>query len=170
MHVYTLQMEQVVRRPLGEVFSFFSRPENLEKLTPKQLRFRILTPSPIPMRAGTLVDYEIRVWGIPLHWRTLISEFEPPCTFVDQQILGPYAFWHHRHTFKPVDAGTLICDTVHYALPMGPLGRFVHAFYVRHDLSRIFAYRKQSIMALFGGNWRDLYPSTNCASARTPSR
>ena len=82
-----------------DVFNFFSMPENLVKITPKSLSFTILTPKPIDMEKGTLIDYTISLMGFPVHWRTLISDYNPPHSFIDQQIKGPYAFWHHTHTF-----------------------------------------------------------------------
>jgi len=150
MHVYVLRERQEVARPLDEVFEVFSRPENLEALTPDELRFRILTPKPVEMRAGTLIDYELRLSGVPIRWRTLITTCEPPHRFVDEQLKGPYALWHHRHTFTAVDGGTAIEDEVHYALPFGPLGRIAHALYVRRSLRRIFAFRRGMIAARFG--------------------
>lgn len=149
MRVYTLQAEQVVPKPLDEVFAFFDRPENLEKLTPGSLAFHILTPKPIDMKVGTLIDYTIRIWGVPLHWRTLITTYEPPHRFVDEQLKGPYAMWHHTHTFTEVEGGTKIEDHVRYAMPFGLLGSVVHAVYVRRDLERIFSYRKTIVDELF---------------------
>ena len=149
MRVYTLHAEQTVPRTLDEVFSFFNRPENLEDLTPKSLRFQILTPRPLVMEKGLLIDYTIRIWGVPLHWRTLITAYDPPYRFVDEQLKGPYAFWHHTHTFTEVDSGVKIEDDVSYAMPLGWLGQFVHAIYVQHDVRRIFNHRKQIIEELF---------------------
>ncbi|HRK34108.1 MAG TPA: SRPBCC family protein [Candidatus Hydrogenedentes bacterium] len=149
MRVHRLKQEQIVARPIDEVFSFFARPENLERITPAQLRFHILTPSPIRMGAGAVIDYELRIWGVPVHWRTLITDFEPPYQFIDQQLKGPYAMWHHRHTFEAVEGGTRIGDEVTYALPFGPLGTLVHGLYVRHDIGRIFEHRKKVIASHF---------------------
>ncbi len=149
MRVYTLHAEQTVPRTLDEVFSFFDRPENLEELTPKSLSFQILTPKPLVMAKGLLIDYTIRIWGVPLHWRTLITAYDAPHRFVDEQLKGPYAFWHHTHTFTEVDGGVKIEDDVRYAMPFGWLGQFVHAIYVQRDVQRIFNHRKQIIDELF---------------------
>ena len=149
MKLYTLSREQRVPYPLDEVFAFFAQPANLERITPPSLGFHILTPPPIAMREGGLIDYSLRVWGVSLHWRTLITAYEPPHRFVDEQIKGPYLFWHHTHTFREDDQGTVIGDTVRYVLPFGPLGRVAHAVYVRRDLERIFDYRAEVIAQVF---------------------
>ena len=102
---YVLEMVQEVPRALAEVFPFFAAPENLEAITPPWLRFRILTPSPIPMREGALIDYRISLRGIPLRWRTRIDAYEPPRMFIDRQIRGPYLLWEHTHLFEEVADG-----------------------------------------------------------------
>ena len=118
-------------------------------ITPKSLSFNILTPIPIRMEKGSLIDYTIRLFGIPIHWRTLISDYEPPFRFVDQQIKGPYTFWHHTHTFQQVDGGVQIIDKVKYSLPMGWLGTLAHSIWVRKDLEKIFEHRKTVIQNYF---------------------
>lgn len=150
MRCYTLRTEQFVPAPLEHVFAFFSRPENLEKITPAHLHFSILTPSPIKMRVGTSIDYRIRIRGVPRRWRTLISYYDPPHRFVDEQLYGPYAKWVHRHTFTRVEGGTRITDEVEYAMPFGMIGRFVHWAFVRWELETIFSYRRTSIEQVFG--------------------
>lgn len=149
MRVHTLGREQVVPRPLDEVFAFFERPENLERITPDWMRMQFLTPAPIPMHAGSAIDYVVRVHRVPLRWTTLITEYDPPHRFVDVQLRGPYAFWHHTHTFEKTDGGTIIRDAVRYALPFGPMGEVAHALFVRRDLNAIFAYRERAIEAKF---------------------
>ena len=146
---YELERSLEVPRPRDEVFGFFARPENLAELTPSGLGFRILTPSPIPMARGTLIDYVISLHGLPMRWRTLISRYDPPHLFVDEQLRGPYDFWHHTHAFEETDAGTLIRDRVRYAMPLGPLGRLAHALAVRRQLRDIFDYRARVIAARF---------------------
>ncbi len=150
MKVYTLKAEQLVTRPLEEVFAFFERPENLTKITPPSLGFVILTPLPIEMKAGALIDYTIKVTGYRLRWWTLISTYDPPHSFVDEQIKGPYKLWHHTHRFRAVEGGTMISDEVKYALPLGLLGRTAHALFVRRQLKGIFAYREKVIGERFG--------------------
>ena len=149
MKTFEINMKQYINKPLDIVFEFFSKPENLEMITPESLSFNILTPTPIKMGKGSLVDYTIRLFGIPIHWRTLISDYEPPFRFVDQQIKGPYTFWHHTHTFQQVDGGVEILDKVKYSLPMGWLGTLVHSIWVRKDLEKIFEHRKTVIQNYF---------------------
>jgi hypothetical protein len=135
-------------RPPAEVFPFFADARNLEVLTPPWLRFEILTPLPIAMRAGAVIDYRLRVHGLPLRWRTEIAEWTPPERFVDVQVRGPYVLWHHTHTFAERDGGTVCGDRVRY-WPRG--GALVDRLFVRRDVERIFAYRAQKLRELFGG-------------------
>jgi len=148
--VYVLERTQFVPRPRAEVFPFFANAANLERLTPPNLGFEILTPSPIAMRAGTIIDYRIKLDGIPMKWRTRIERFEPGVQFVDVQDKGPYASWRHTHTFRDVDGGTELGDRVEYALPFGPLGRIAHAVIVKRRLRAIFDYRARVMIELFG--------------------
>lgn len=134
-----------MRRPLDDVFAFFADAGNLELLTPRFLRFRILTPLPITMRAGARIDYALSLFGVPVRWRTLITVWEPGVRFVDVQESGPYAVWRHTHTFEARGADTLVRDAVDYALPLGPLGRLAHAVMVQRTLDRIFDFRGEAI-------------------------
>jgi len=138
---HRLQREQLLPRRIDEVIAFFAEARNLERITPPWLVFRVLTPDPIEMRVGTLIDYRLRVHGIPLSWTTRIEQWDPGVGFVDRQIAGPYRLWHHRHTFHAQGAGTVVSDVVDYALPLGPLGELAHRLLVRRDLERIFAHR-----------------------------
>lgn len=144
MSSHRLQREQVLGRPLHEVFAFFAGARNLERLTPPWLSFQVLTPEPITMRVGMLIDYRLRIHGIPLHWTTRIDEWEPEGAFVDRQIAGPYRLWHHRHSFRAQGDTTVVSDTVDYALPFGILGETAHRLFVRRDLERIFAHRQDA--------------------------
>ena len=150
MKTFEIHRKQYINKPLDIVFEFFSKPENLEMITPKSLSFNILTPTPIKMAKGSLIDYTIHLFGIPIHWRTLISDYEPPFRFVDQQIKGPYTFWHHTHTFQAIGEGVEIIDKVKYSLPLGWLGTLVHSIWVRKDLEKIFDHRKTVIQNYFG--------------------
>ena len=145
-----LESVQFVARPLPEVFAFFSDARNLERITPGFLHFRILTPMPVEMRAGALIEYRIRLFGIPFRWRTLIEAWEPGARFTDVQLRGPYALWHHTHEFLAVPGGTLVVDRVRYAMPMGFLGEIGHALFVRRSLGRIFGHRRKVIGDLLG--------------------
>jgi len=141
MKVHVLRHTQVLPYQLHDLFPFFEKPENLALITPPGLGFRILTPSPIVMKVGTLIDYTIAVAGVRLRWTTLITTYNPPYEFVDEQLRGPYAFWFHRHLFKPVPGGTEMTDRVHYALPFGPLGALAHLLFVKRQVRGIFEYR-----------------------------
>jgi ligand-binding SRPBCC domain-containing protein len=148
--MHELIREQFVPVPRDEVQGFFFEPENLSALTPDWLGFRILTPSPVPMHRGALIDYEIQLGPLPMRWRTLITRHDPPETFVDEQLSGPYSFWHHTHTFRAVEGGTLIGDHVRYLLPFGALGRLVNFLVVERQLAAIFRHRERHIAARFG--------------------
>lgn len=147
--MYRLYCEQMVARERGEVFAFFSCPENLAAITPPWLGFQLLTPAPVPMSRGTLIDYRIRLLRRRLRWTTYIAAYEPPEMFVDVQLRGPYSFWYHRHYFEAVSAGTRVIDEVRYLLPLGVVGRWVHEFWVRRQLERIFLFRRARIAELF---------------------
>ena len=148
MREFTLQTELWLPRPRDEVFEFFAEAQNLETLTPPWLKFEVLTPAPIAMRPGTLIDYGIRVHGFPIRWRTEIAAWDPPHRFVDVQLRGPYTLWHHTHAFVERDGGTLCLDHVRYR-PRG--GALIHWLFVRRDVDRIFQYRQQRLKDLFGG-------------------
>ena len=121
MHSYTLQRETWIPHSLPRVFEFFSKAENLERLTPPWLGFRILTPLPIEMKKGATIAYALRVRGIPLRWLTEIEEWNPPFEFIDVQAKGPYKLWRHTHRFTAFNGGTSVVDIVQYALPFGVL-------------------------------------------------
>ncbi len=150
MKIHTLQREQALKQPLEAVFAFFNRPENLEAITPPSLRFRILSTRPVPMRAGTRIDYRLRLFGVPVRWTSAITVYEPPHRFVDVQLKGPYAFWEHEHLFRSEGGRTHVRDTVRYALPGGPFGRLLHGLYVRRHLEHIFRFRARTIARLLG--------------------
>ncbi len=140
--------ELLLPRPRGEVFPFFAEARNLEILTPPWLEFEVLTPDPIAMHAGTLIDYRIRVHSVPVRWRTEIAEWDPPHRFVDMQLSGPYKLWHHTHTFEDRGDSTLCRDEVRY-WPRG--GAIVDRLFVRRDVERIFAFRRQKLLEMFPG-------------------
>ena len=145
---YRLEQEQVVNAPLERVFEFFSRARNLEALTPPWMRFEVLTPEPIEMRAGTLIEYRMGVYHVPLRWTSRIEEWQPGRRFIDVQVRGPYRLWHHTHEFEEHPQGTLIRDNVRYEIAFGPLGVLAHAALVRRDLARVFDYRQEQVQHL----------------------
>jgi ligand-binding SRPBCC domain-containing protein len=147
---YVLTREQVLLGAPPEVFGFFASALNLEAITPPWLRFRVVTPGPLEMRAGTLIDYRLRLHRVPIHWRTRIEIWEPGRRFVDVQVSGPYRLWHHTHTFEAHPGGTRMQDTVRYALPLGPLGALAHRLFVRRDLERIFDFRHAAVARRLG--------------------
>jgi ligand-binding SRPBCC domain-containing protein len=142
MDTHEFQSEIWLPRPVDEVFAFFADPTNLDAITPAWLNFQMVTPGPIKMRVGTLLDYRLRVRGFPVRWRSRITGWEPPHGFVDEQVRGPYRLWIHEHNFELRDAGTLVRDYVRYAIPFDLL---LHKFVVRPDLDRIFSYRAESL-------------------------
>ena len=141
--------QKIYNHSIDDVFSFFSKPENLSKITPSRLGFYIKTPSPIVMKSGQLIDYIIKIVGLPVHWRTLITEYQSPHLFVDQQIKGPYSLWHHKHLFKEIENGVEICDIIHYSVPLGFIGSIVNTLWIKKDLDSIFKYRYQVINDIF---------------------
>jgi ligand-binding SRPBCC domain-containing protein len=134
--------------PREQVFPFFADAANLQVITPPELSFRIVTPSPIEMRDGALIRYRLRLLGVPFGWLTRIVAWDPPHRFVDEQIKGPYAVWIHTHTFTDTPAGTRIEDEVTYGLPLYPLGEVASPL-VRLQVRRIFAYRTAAIRRAF---------------------
>jgi hypothetical protein len=149
MSAHLLERVQHIPRPRSEVFAFFADAGNLERITPGFLNFRILTPQPIAMKPGALIDYQLSLYGVPLSWRTRIETFDPEDSFTDVQLSGPYRSWHHRHEFKDDAGGTEMRDVVRYELPLGPLGTLARALFVRRSLERIFDHRRQVIADVF---------------------
>lgn len=147
--MHQLEQEQRVSAPLDEVFAFFGRPENLARITPGWLGFRILTPSPVAMREGAIIDYEVKLGPVPTRWRSMITTFDPPHRFVDEQLDGPYSFWHHTHEFEASGDETIIRDRILYLMPFGPLGRLARALVVRRQLEAIFTHRQKVIEDVF---------------------
>jgi ligand-binding SRPBCC domain-containing protein len=148
MKVFTLRREQILDGTPDAVFPFFADARNLEAITPPILRFEVVTPGEIPMRVGTLIQYRLTLRGIGVSWLTSIQEWDPPHRFVDVQVRGPYALWHHTHEFAPAPGGgdrTLMTDTVRYAIPFGPLGEVAARAFVHRDVQAIFDFRREAV-------------------------
>lgn len=148
--VHRLEAEMFLPLPRARVFDFFADAGNLEAITPPELGFEILTPRPIALATGALIDYRLRLFGMRFRWRTRIARWEPPLQFVDEQLAGPYRSWVHRHEFEEVADGTLIRDRVDFRLPLAPFGE-VALPVVRHQLRRIFAHRQRRVRELLAG-------------------
>lgn len=149
MSTHVLTADLFVPLPRERVFAFFSDAENLERITPPELKFRILTPRPVPIHANAVIDYRLSLHGMPFEWQTLITVWEPPTRFVDTQARGPYATWVHTHTFEEADGGTWIRDRVEYALPLAPLS-IVALPIVKKQLRRIFTFRQEACVRGLG--------------------
>ena len=147
---FLLEQETRIEAPLAEVFDFFSRAENLGAMTPPTMSFAIRTPLPIEMRAGTEIDYRIRLGPVPMAWRTRIDAWEPGRRFVDAQLKGPYRSWYHEHSFRADGEATLMRDRVWYAPPLGPVGALANALVVAPQLRGIFGFREKAIARRFG--------------------
>jgi len=167
---YRLVSMARVTASIDEVFSFFSYAGNLDRLTPRFLRFQILTPGPMAMGAGTLIDYRLQIHGVPIRWQSEITAWDPPCRFVDEQRRGPYRLWIHEHCFRRIGGETEITDRVDYAVPGG---RLVHRLFVRRDLARIFDYRRKRLTEYFSKRelplaLRENEPAVEATSASKP--
>jgi ligand-binding SRPBCC domain-containing protein len=142
---HTLTRNLTLELPIEKVFDFFADAGNLERITPPELNFRIITPQPIDIKKGALIDYRLKLRGLPITWKTEISEWNPPFVFVDRSLKSPYKQWIHRHTFTELETNkTLIEDEVRYRLPIEPLGDVAH-WLVRRELDYIFDFRQRTV-------------------------
>ncbi len=148
MTLHTFRAELWLPRPRPEVFTFFADARNLEAITPPWVNFQVLTPGPIVMEVGTLIDYRLRIHGFPFRWRTEITAWDPPFRFADTQLRGPYRRWVHTHIFEDSNGGTLCRDEVSYAVLGGAL---IERLFVRRDVERIFAFRQEAMRRVLGG-------------------
>ena len=148
--MYLIEREQFFPRPRHEVFAFFADAGNLSDITPEFLHFKILTPLPLEMKEGAILDYKLRLFGMPVKWRTRIEEYVENEHFIDMALKSPYRRWHHTHTFEDKNGGTLMRDRVEYLMPFGPIGKLTRAVVVRRLLERIFDYRYEVMARRFG--------------------
>ena len=146
MKTFLFETRHTLEQPLTEVFDFFSNAHNLVRITPPGLHLNVLTPAPIEMFAGTLIDYKLKLRGIPLRWQTEITEWNPPHAFVDVQRRGPYRLWQHTHTFTETVEGVVVEDSVEYAVWGNQL---IDKLFVRPDIEKIFAYRSEQLDEIF---------------------
>lgn len=154
---HVLRREQRLHAPPDAVFPFFADAHNLEAITPPWLSFHVTTPAPIELRPGALIEYRLRLHGLPIAWLTRIEEWVPGVRFADVQLAGPYKLWHHTHEFAADgDGGTIMRDVVRYALPLWPLGELAHALVVRRDLERIFDFRHAEVARRIAGGGLDV--------------
>ena len=146
MRTFLFESQRTLERPITEVFEFFSNAHNLAMITPPSMHLEILTPAPIEMSAGTLIDYRFKLYGIPVRWQTEITEWNPPYEFADEQRRGPYRLWRHTHTFNETENGVIVGDSVEYAVWGNGL---TNKLFVRPDIEKIFAYRSEQLNEIF---------------------
>ncbi len=151
MEKFRFKTKQQIDKPIQDIFPFFSKVENLEILTPDWLNFKILTPLPIEIKTGTIIKYRIRLYGIPLYWKTKITLWDPPHRFIDEQIKGPYSVWIHEHRFEAKDGKTTMIDTVDYDIPGWIFKTVVHRIFVEKQVDSIFKFRQKKIKEHFSG-------------------
>jgi ligand-binding SRPBCC domain-containing protein len=159
--VHLCETEQFFPRSREELFPFFADAFNLEQITPPWVRFRILTPPPIEMRVGALIDYSLRIRGVPVRWRTEITAWEPPFRFVDEQRRGPYRLWRHEHRFVEESRGVRMYDRVEYRAPGG---EWLRRWLVAPDIERIFRYRREVLAVRFGSGEGAAHGTASAAS------
>ena len=164
--IYTLRCEMLTATSLKETFALFEDPYNLAKITPAWLRFTVTSKNRVHIRKGAEITYRIKWLGVPMGWKTIITEYKPPFLFVDEQASGPYALWRHRHAFEAAGQGTLVKDQVEYALPFGPFGTLAHSVLVRRQLLGIFDYRQKELGKIFGSGARQTVAPTVTLNGR----
>jgi len=148
---YEFKRSQFLPLTIDKAWNFFSNPRNLVRITPAALGFRIVSEVPAKIYEGLTVEYRVKpLFGIPLKWISLIKEVREPYQFADEQIKGPYAYWHHLHTFKEVDGGVMMEDVIHYRVPLQQFLPWINDLIVINDLHKIFEFRRQTLLILFG--------------------
>jgi ligand-binding SRPBCC domain-containing protein len=155
MATYSFHTKQLIPISIEQAWDFFSSPANLQRITPPEMRFQIISRfHGLRMYPGQLIEYKVRPFlGIPVYWMTEITQVQEPVYFIDQQRFGPYTLWHHQHHFKAISGGVEMTDIVHYRIPLGILGDFANWLFVKQKLESIFQYRYKSVEELFG-SWK----------------
>lgn len=150
--IHLLTRHQTIPADIHTCWKFFSNPRNLEKITPPELGFQVMSEVPEEIRAGMMIEYRVRpLFGIPMTWLTEITHVRGPHYFIDEQRVGPYAVWHHEHEFVEAGPGrTGMIDRVHYVLPFSPLSEFLHPLLVGPQLRAIFDHRVRAVEKIFG--------------------
>jgi ligand-binding SRPBCC domain-containing protein len=152
--LYRFSRKQVLPISINNGFAFFQSAENLREITPGWMDFKLLTPAPVAIERGTIIDYTIRIAGLRTRWRTIITSYDPPYGFTDEQLMGPFSYWQHRHRFEQSGNGICISDMIHYALPNwlpDTLARMINRVFVLPRLQQIFDYRAEQYSSLLCG-------------------
>ena len=146
---YFFSITSLLDKNVEEIFQFFSNAENLSIVTPPHLKFQILTPLPLEMKKGTTIEYRLKIYHVPVYWKTEITVWEPPFRFIDVQLKGPYRKWIHEHRFEKLEAGTKMTDLVEYAVPGGPFASIINKVFVSKDIKKIFTFRENKFREIF---------------------
>lgn len=149
MKTHTLTRHTTIEKPIDEVFDFFTKAENLNKIIPPDLHFEMITKLPISIKKGTVIDYKIKIAGIPFKWKTEITEWNPPYSFEDTQVKGPYKIWIHKHKFESKNGFTLMTDIINYLSPGGIFEFVPHRLFVKKKVESIFDFREKSLIKIF---------------------
>ncbi|MDP4600167.1 MAG: SRPBCC family protein [Polaribacter sp.] len=151
MKIYTVHKKQQLPITVDEAWKFLSNPRNLKIITPSYMSFDIISGAEKPMFAGQIIQYLVTpILGIKTKWVSEITHFEEKKYFVDVQLYGPYALWHHKHFINKIEGGVELEDIIDYKVPLGILGQMVHPFIVKPKLEEIFNYRQQKMIEIFG--------------------
>lgn len=136
-----------------QAWTFFSDPNNLSKITPPEMDFRIISELPRKVYTGLIIEYKVSPFGnFSLPWVTEIKAVQEGSYFIDEQRFGPYKFWHHQHHFLPQGNGTVMTDILDYRLPGGWIGQWINKLFVERQIENIFAYRKKVLTELFSSS------------------
>ena len=147
--MFKFEQIQVFNKKVNEVFPFFENPENLEIITPNELRFNIISPKPLVMKEGAEFRYTIKLGLLKFPWRTLITKYEPNKIFIDEQKFGPYKKWKHTHLFEDIDGKTKMTDIIEYDLFLYPLKNLINNLYISKNIKKIFDFRKNYLREKF---------------------